>query len=193
MKKLIAILLSLTFVLSVSVFAATITPGNSETKSVYATYHKASDTDKVYSVDITWGDMHFNYKEASKGKWDPDSLKYTDQTAEGWYPAKAATDSSLASNEIKIVNKSNVPISCGFTFTPDINCEQITGVKSFFYLNGSKTTTSLIEIPKATAGDDTTTGEAKNELLALQFEGKPNYTPFDNIEVGTITIEITSE
>ena len=193
MKKLIAILLSLTFVLSVSVLAAPIDnpPVNKEIP-VIATYVDAEDT-AVYSIDLTWGDMKFNYKESSKGTWDPVSLKYTDQTAEGWYPANASTDSSLASNEIKIVNKSNVPINCEFTFIPDVNCEQITGVKSFFYLNGRKITTSLIEIAKATAGDETTAGEAKTELLALQFEGKPNRTPFENVSVGTITIAITSE
>ena len=58
MKKLIAILLSLTFLLSFSAFATPNTTGSgSEVQPVYASYKTASPEEIVYSIDITWGNM----------------------------------------------------------------------------------------------------------------------------------------
>ena len=74
MKKLIAILLSLTFILSVSVFAVAVTLTSDtsyETKDVQAMYVPATSTDKIYSVDIQWGAMTFNYNQGGGGTWDP--------------------------------------------------------------------------------------------------------------------------
>lgn len=170
MKKLIAILLSLTFILSVSAFAVTII--DSDTNDVYATYQKASDADKVYSVDIIWGDMHFNYKEASDGTWDPGSLKYTGSTLEGWYPENEATESSLASNEIRIVNKSNADLDLTFSFTP--TADEINGVDYSFTRNGNTITGGWLALSAAIPGDESTPGNATTELLALNFEGTPN-------------------
>lgn len=183
MKKLIAILLSLTFVLSVSAFAITI--NDSDTRDVYATYQEASAADIVYSIDITWGDMHFNYKESSNGTWDPVTLKYTDSTVEGWYPANEATETSLASNEIKIVNRSNANVSCSFEFD-DNDCDELRGGDHYFSLNGKEIKSNIIEINSATSGQATT------ELLALNLTGTPNDKTMHNANVGQITIEIAS-
>ena len=192
MKKLIAILLALTLLLSVSVCAATInTSTGSEDRPVIATYVEADNATVVYSVDLIWGDMHFNYKEASKGTWDPNNLKYTDSTTEGWYPANTATDSSLASNQVKIVNRSNTDLSCTISF--EATSDELTGVKhSFTRVDNSIGNSGWFNLLAATPGNDTTPGTATTEILALHFSGKPNYIPFENVEVGTITIEISS-
>lgn len=193
MKKLIAILLSLTFILSVSVYAATIENSTgTDSRTVTATYQAATDS-TVYSIDITWGDMKFNYKEASNGTWNPDTLKYDNPNAEGWVPANPSSDTSLASNEVEIVNRSNANINCGFTFTADESCTEINGVNHSFSLNGNNISSRMIEISAAIPGDENTDGSATTELLALHFSGKPNNAPFENLTVGNITIEIAAE
>lgn len=181
MKKLIAILLSLTFILSVSAFAITI--NNSDTRDVYATYQEASAADIVYSIDITWGDMSFTYKEASTGTWDPISLQYVSQDSAGWFPTNMANNNSVASNEIKIINRSNANVSCTFEFD-DNNCDELRGGDHYFTLNGEKINSNVIEINSATPGQATT------ELLALCLTGTPNDKTMNNAHVGKITVGI---
>lgn len=183
MKKLIAILLSLTFVLSVSVFAGTI---KSDSKAVVGSYQAASDT-TVYSVDISWGNMQFIYKEASNGTWNPETLQYDDPNDAGWFPVTNATESTLASNQIRITNKSNENIDCTPTFTLSTD-EDVNGVKgSFLYDNGSKLVTiNSLNINKATVG------KATEEVILLSLEGQPYSKVLDSTTVGTVTIEINS-
>jgi len=173
MKKLIAILLSLTFVLSVSVFAATITPGTSDSKTVTATYSAADTT--VYSVDIIWGSMNFVYAEESEGTWLPDSHTYTNPVKAGWqYPIDP--DTGLAANEVKIVNHSNTHIGYAVTFEPSTHTTN-KGLK-YSLKNSEDTITSAV---------GTSFNNAYYKIASLTLDGD---SPGGTFEVGTLTVMI---
>lgn len=118
MKKLIAILLSLTFILSVSVYAATSSNPNeqSSSKDVTATYQSSATDTPVYSVDITWGSMTFVYSVSSR-TWDPETHSYNDGGG-SWSCNEGA-------NLVTIVNHSNKDVACNISFSP--RSEGITG------------------------------------------------------------------
>lgn len=177
MKKLIAILLTLTFVLSVSVFAGTITPGYSEQKTVTATY-RATDA-PVYSVDITWGSMVFVYAEKSAGLWDPETHTYSNAVTEGWqYPVDST--SGLAANEIKITNHSNAEIGYTVTFTPASIVSNTNNGLTYSLQNSSDTIGSAV---------GTTVDNAPYKKASLTLEGE---TPQEQFNVGDITVQIAS-
>ena len=185
MKKLIAILLSLTFILSVSVYATNNKVINDSTGSasfpVIANYVAADET-TVYSIDISWGDMAFNYKVKSKGRWDPDKLNYTDGTdVAGWYPVTSGEDGKLASNEIKIVNKSNTNIDLTPTFTT-IDDEDFENITAEFSRDGI--TNNMFNIPEASVNS------ATEVLITLELSNAPSSTDFKNSQIGTVTLQI---
>ena len=118
MKKLIAILLSLTFVLSVSVFAATTSLGTTK-QDVTATYQTSSSDSPVYSIDITWGSMAFIYS-VNQGTWDPNTHTYKGSSG-SWRCDNNA-------NVITITNHSNADVECKLAFLPSY--DSITGTLS---------------------------------------------------------------
>ena len=90
MKKKTALVLTLAMVFSLaplSAYADTIgTAGGTASHDVTATYRADSSGGaggKVYSVDITWGDMAFTYT-AEAGIWDPTTHKTTDAEGGVW-------------------------------------------------------------------------------------------------------------
>lgn len=115
MRKLIATLIALTMLLSLSVnaFAAensSITSGgegnNSATTEVKGTY-QAGKNDDVYSVTIEWG--IFSYTYVGEGKsWNTDNLT-SSTIAAHWEENNNAT--------IKVTNASSVNIKATFSFT----------------------------------------------------------------------------
>ncbi|MBQ9852296.1 MAG: hypothetical protein IJO37_05215 [Ruminiclostridium sp.] len=108
MKKLIAILLSLTFILSVSVFAATINNPGTSREDVTVTYQSSASDVTVYSVDIEWGSMDFSYTVSDR-TWNPSSHSYSGGTGK-WSCATGA-------NIVTITNHSNSDINCKFEFS----------------------------------------------------------------------------
>ncbi|MBR5792758.1 MAG: hypothetical protein IKY34_06595 [Ruminiclostridium sp.] len=176
MKKLIAILLSLTFVLSVSVCAGTIMPGYSEQKTVTATY-RATDA-PVYSVDITWGSMVFVYAKKSAGLWDPETHTYSNAVTEGWqYPVDST--SGLAANEIKITNHSNAEIGYTVTFAPS---STLTRSDTSYTLEKD---TDTIATAVGTSIDN-----APYKIARLVLNGE---TPSESFDVGTLNVTISTQ
>lgn len=185
MKKLIAILLSLTFILSVSVYAATSTIGSGrEEQPVYVSYATASPEETVYSIDIKWGNMEFVYREASPGTWLPDKLDYDSSGAEGWYPKTTASSDTLASNQIVISNRSNAKIQCTATFNKDEELNDIFGNVSGSFDSESTTVTSTSFFLSSAA----ITKTAQEMTLSLFLSGQPLDTALNRDKIGTITV-----
>lgn len=109
MKKIFALILTLALIFSlaaVPAYAATINSltGNAGT-IVKATYNSGTSDKKVYSVDITWGNMNFSY---TSGAWDPDTHTY-----KGTWDQNENDD-----HTVTVTNHSNAPITANLTYTP---------------------------------------------------------------------------
>ena len=77
---------------------------------VTASMTEVEDNAVVYSINITWGDMHFEFSRGSR-VWDPVTHKYSNNAA-GWvYPADD-DDKGL----IRISNHSNIAIDATIDF-----------------------------------------------------------------------------
>lgn len=95
---------------------------NSESDSssvdVTAKYSAATATD-IYSVNIEWGSMAFEYKEESR-VWNPETHKYDVTGTSPWSCADGA-------NEVKVTNHSNNPVTVELSYTPAADYSTITG------------------------------------------------------------------
>ncbi|MFI3141173.1 MAG: hypothetical protein R3Y27_02565 [Clostridia bacterium] len=116
MKKIITILTVLAIVLSLSVtaFAATdtlTTDGETADQNVYATY--VQTVVDVYSVDIIWGDMTFEYNDAFEGTWNAYTHDLDGATEAYWV--------AVGDNSITVVNHSNNPVNVDFSFEGEVS------------------------------------------------------------------------
>ena len=82
--------------------------GGSASKDVILNYEDSVSADEVYSVDVTWTDLTFEYN-AGKAQWDPQDHDYTSDviTGAGW------VDSS---GSITVTNHSNAKVGVTITF-----------------------------------------------------------------------------
>ena len=107
-----------------SAYADTIgTAGGTASHDVTATYRADSSGGaggKVYSVDITWGDMAFTYT-AEAGIWDPTTHKTTDAEGGVW------TVNNDGGNTITVTNHSNTGVTAAFSYAADTGFEGISG------------------------------------------------------------------
>ncbi len=125
LKKLVCVLSASAF-LSCSCIPASAAELKSESDSasvdVTAKYSAVTVTD-VYSVDIEWGSMTFEYTDGGR-VWNPETHKY-DTTAEpSWRCADGA-------NKVKVTNHSNNPVTVEISYTPSADYSEISGEFDF--------------------------------------------------------------
>ncbi len=172
MKKLFAILTSLALLVSMSVTAfaaepdATLTgDGKSTTIDVNVTYADATSTPTVYSVDVQWQEMSFQYNYAGPMVWNPETHEYQDQARGDW-------ESNTA--DITVTNHSNAAVNVTVTYTAN-GTTGVTGTIT----NGSFTLENAVG--KAVA-------EADAETATLTISGVPTDTTARNLKVGSVTV-----
>lgn len=87
--------------------------------AVKATYESSNTAAEVYSVDISWGNMHAIYAPNRTQVWNPSTRQY-ESTGEGVnsWSWKSSTINELKANQVKIVNRSNTVIACNLEFKP---------------------------------------------------------------------------
>ena len=179
MKKFISLILVVAMLMTVStsVFAATVdTASGSDSADVKAKYNSATLTD-VYSVDITWGSMEFDYNEAGKN-WNAADHKWVNDASDpaGW-------EVKNASNTIKVVNHSSKALKANFDFTANAEYTDLNG--KFTYNNADLSGALDLELPKA----DT---EAKEYVVYFAPTGDipdtHNKTTYAKIGAITITL-----
>lgn len=176
MKKLIAILLSLTFVLSVSALAVTLdNEVTSNSKDVFATYIEGTDESTVYSVDLQWGNLEFDYNEGSVGTWLPNKHEYSNTVNPGWTP------STPDSNQISITNHSNSAVTCIIEYTSE---STYSGVSGFFDY-------SEFELPSAVNKSTDSPDLTKVATLTLSGNLITDLTG-TKLPIGTVTVSIQS-
>lgn len=157
MKKILASLLALTMIASMSVtaFAATeleTSPADGKSEGSYSIavtgkYVLGSNIKETISVDIAWEEMEFTYT-AGGSSYSPDTHKTT-TTVGSWNTDKKA---------ITVTNHSNVGITAGFTFTQG---DGVTTTGSFY--DSAEATTALDtdkqNFTLASGEDKTTAGQ----------------------------------
>ena len=177
MKKKTALVLTLAMVFSLaplSVYADTITAvGGTASCDVKATYRADSSGGaggKVYSVDITWGDMAFTYT-AEAGIWDPANHTYTGAEGGAW------TVDKDGGNTITVTNHSNADVTAVFNYAA---AEGFTGISGSFdnasLALKSAVGTEVANAPKGTA--------------ALTLNGPLDSNTPANATIGTITVTL---
>lgn len=177
MKKKTALVLTLAMVFSLaplSAYADTIgTAGGTASHDVKATYRADSSGSaggKVYSVDITWGDMAFTYT-AEAGIWDPKTHTTTSSTGGVW------TVNNTDGDKITVTNHSNTDVTATFSYAAASDFDGISGT----FDNASLNLASAV----GTAVD-----EAPNGTAALSLSGALGSTTADNTKIGTITVTL---
>lgn len=179
MKKIFAILLVvvMTATLSVTAFAETISTNNgSSSADVKAKYNATTPAD-VYSVDVTWGAMEFDYNAAGQ-KWDTVSHKFVDDT-----DAPATWTANNNSNTITLANHSSKAVNATFAFNADTGYTAISG--SFTYNSAALTSALALEKPTA----DTA---AKQYVVSFMPSGilSSNHSATSYAKIGSITVTL---
>lgn len=180
MKKKTALVLTLAMVFSLaplSAYADTIDRvGGTASHDVTATYVDGSSGGaggaggKVYSVDITWGDMAFTYT-AEAGIWDPANHTYTGAEGGAW------TVDKDGGNTITVTNHSNADVTAVFSYAPASGFEGISGTFDNASLGlKSAVGTEVANAPKGTA--------------ALTLTGALGSDTAANATIGTITVTL---
>lgn len=180
MKKKTALVLTLAMVFSLaplSAYADTIDRvGGTASHNVTATYVDGSSGGaggaggKVYSVDITWGDMAFTYT-AEAGTWNPANHTYTGAEGGVWKVDKEG------GNTITVTNHSNTGVTAAFSYVAADGFGDISGS----FDNASLTLESAVGTAVEAAPKGTT---------SLSLNGALDSTTADNTKIGTITVTL---
>lgn len=169
MKKITALILALTLVMSMSItaFATTIGTGDQDI-DVKGKYLDNSTTPTIYSVDVTWGAMEFTYTESGAMTWNPADHTYTDSTSAAWV---------ANGNAVTVTNHSNAEVMASFAFNA---------------LDAYNTVTGSFDIESETldAGVEGGYDNADKVVATLTLTGSLAETVTNFTKVGTITVKI---
>ena len=176
MKKILATVLALAMVfsLSVSALAAPVELKDAEdpsqsvanpiSGSVEVTVNEGVDTGVVYSVTVAWDDTSVVYQKEGKGTWNPSTHEYDNATEDGW------TTNNTAS--VTVTNHSNAAVTA--TIATDV---MNTGTTYTFSDSGT--------FNLATA-EGTLVAEAPKDTFTITAGGTPTAGGTDTFNV-TIT------
>lgn len=169
MKKITALILALTLVMSLNItaFATTVGTGDQDI-DVKGKYLDNSTTPTIYSVDVTWGAMEFIYTESGAMTWNPADHTYTDSTSATWV---------ANGNTVTVTNHSNAEVTASFAFNA---------------LTAYNTVTGSFDIASETLDAGIVDGyDAADKVVGtLTLAGTLAETVADFTKVGTITVTI---
>ena len=172
MKKLISLILSLVLVLSMSITAFAAEAADNNTAVVKGSY-TASDGGVVYSVDVAWGSMEFDY-EVPAGVWNEQTHSYESGAAK-WTYAEGA-------NAVKVTNCSNAAVTVNVT--TNILLSGITAsVEGGSFTLGSAAENATTEIE----------GQATDSTAYITLSGTLTDKTASKMVIGTVTVSIKDE
>lgn len=180
--------ISAAFIAAAMITAASIIPVSAENKfieemptntdiDVYGTL-KTYSTETVYSTDITWESLDFEYQDAYVGEWNPATHMY-----DGAHEARFAS----SADEITVTNRSNVPVKAEFKYSPAEEYGSISG--SFTDANGEELSGSC-EIASAAPEDIDQTGEEQTVTVKLALDGEFDGDYDEKFTVGSVTVTL---
>ncbi len=190
MKKLLAIVLTLALLctLSVSAFAATFAPTGDTSKELQVQYSKGS-RQNVYAATIVWEDMIFTYHTADQ-EWDPTTMTWKNKDGEktGWN-----------SKTVTVSNRSGDKINVTFGYTPKEDAPEnfygyIVSVSAGLTASECyvrENLTQKFEVAAATAGTDGNNGTATVAEFTITPDGAYTVDGEEPVTVGTITLTLS--
>ena len=205
-KKILAVVIGIVMVISnyMIVYAATTnstwdgtsfgTDGEGESKDVTATFNKDETGESVYSVNIKWGSLKYDYD--GEVEWDSDNNCYTasDDTAT-WTPEGYVEGIGTDSDDIVVTNNSESSVNVSIQYSGTSN---IVGPVGRLVASGA-TNETVSKITYSLASKSTGASDAEIvKTSVLEISGKPTEikaTSTDlasGITMGNVLIKITN-
>lgn len=174
MKKFISVILALVVIMSLGT-AALAAEGDqtgvklgSYTTEVMGTYVPGTtESEIVFSVDITWSAMSFTYKAEKAAVWDPVTHTYSEKTPATWE----------GEGTITVTNHSNT---------------QISAVPAFAAAAGFDEVSMKFSPEKLTVDTAETGNKAQSGTITVTPSGDMTETK-DSTKIGTITVTIDQD
>ena len=182
MKQILSTLLAIAilFSLSLSAFSASVPDGDES--NIKVSYSQGeTDPDIIYSVQITWGSLEFNYESGLVKTWNPNTLKYEITPQAGISPAW--TPVTAGGDQITVINHSNTAINASVFYTKNAQ----NGVDGTVQ-NGT------LRLPTA-VGTDINNPPTATATLTLSTQNLPaSFTEgATNVTVGSVIVTITQD
>ena len=182
MKQILSTLLAIAmlFSLSLSAFSASVPEGDES--NIKVSYSQGeTDPDIIYSVQITWGSLEFNYESGLVKTWNPNTLKYEITPQAGISPAW--TPVTAGGDQITVINHSNTAINASVSYTKNAQ----NGVDGTVQ-NGT------LRLPTA-VGTDIDNPPTATATLTLSTQNLPeSFTEgATNVTVGSVIVTITQD
>lgn len=182
MKKVIALILLFVIMASMSAtaFAEETATEDPNSQAVLASYEASAQGKPVISVDISWEQMSFTYKDASAPAWNAEEHRYEgEETEAGWVEGNGI---------ITISNNSNALLQACISYDPE---EKFDTVSMSFtdtapYLGSAHTDDRLDEEGEVIG----TPCEVTIKVIPVGVLAKETGA---NTRIGTITISIKSD
>ena len=178
MKKVLAILLAIALIASMSTvaFAADSGSANAESASaagsssvpVYATY-KVGDRTDMYKVEVVWGSMNFVYTEAAE-VWNTQTHMWETSEIGVWTPETAEA------NDVYLANHSSQPVAIELSFQDDVA--------------GDGDIQGTWDVETIELGACSEYGDAPSEIAELSLEGKYTNKGAEKVKLGLVTATI---
>lgn len=138
---------------------------------VIAQYEPGQDSQPVYRVDVSWGDMKFIYRKTERVRWDASSHEYHLLAEEQWISG---------GDRITFVNHSNHSVTASVTAQME---QGVTGICAEF-----DQTQIYLDSAEGTAPEEAPSGEVR---LSLSGSMDPSQTAY--AKVGTVTLQIRQQ
>lgn len=175
MKKLIALLMALTLVISMSVTVLADTyegSGTPLTGDVTVIIHHDSIPADVYYVVVDWNSLSFTYSFGDRPVWNPE---------EHVYETKGEGDWDKTNANITVTNHSNVAVSATAKFANDSTEATVNNVTA---------TLSNASFTLNAAAADSNPASADSKAIALTITGEPDAGIKSDFKISTISITI---
>lgn len=142
-----------------------------------------SETPTVYSVDIEWGSMWFDYVSTTSEDWNPETHSYSaGATSNNWQPSAKEEGATLDSNVIKVTNHSNTEVNCEFSFLPAYWFSES--------YNPSGTFSNAVLKLETGVGKTKENADSKETKLTIKSDNIPSSIDL-NRSIGTISVVLS--
>lgn len=173
-KKIASVLMATALLAAAGISASAETVPSNPSHDVMGTYTDSSTAKTVYSVDVKWGAMKFNYTKSGNAVWNPEDHSYDRDGVTGTWNAEG--------NTVTVTNHSNAAVKADAAFAAE------TGV-----LGNSVTGTFATPSTTLDAGKEGNYAGADKEVFTLTLNGDPT----DNFggeetKIGTVTIDLSA-
>ena len=191
MKKLLAILLVMTLVLSSMSVAfagshgSVPNEGTTESKDINViVYPQVANGQVIYRIDVAWGNLDFRYDIGNQGVWLPNEHKYDDTTGAKWVNSSA---------NVSVTNHSNAAVNVKAELPTDaVVADLVAEYGIELNLTDITTGSAVAANVNATLENDATNiGDCPVRIFKVEVEGTPKNIPDDQTAHNVSNIKVT--